>query len=75
MTDRRDAVTLTYRPTGRPPERVTFEPRSDGRWDRVEETWVGEPCGRWRQRGHEIVDQLAVNGQSPGQAAAEVRGP
>jgi hypothetical protein len=52
MTDTRDAVTVRY-----DDERLRFEPRDDGRWRLVEETW--ENC-HWRTRGTQLVDEIAV---------------
>jgi len=54
---RADALTLTYRANGRECREV-FEPRSDGRYDRVEK--VRTTGGDWRAVGHEIVDTVAV---------------
>ena len=73
-SDRRDRLTVRYERPGRAPERVTFEPRDDGRWDRIEQYHNG--C-KWCPRGHEIVDDVAVNGHQldDGRVAAEVRGP
>jgi len=55
--DRRDAVTVTYRPAYAPPRRLRFEPQSDGAFERVEEEWNG--C-RWRRIGSERVTELEV---------------
>jgi hypothetical protein len=52
MTDRRDAVTVRF-----DDDRLRFEPRADGRWRLLEETWTG--C-RWRTRGTRLVDEVSV---------------
>jgi len=57
MTDRADAIIVRFEPASGPPERWRFEPRSDGRWVRIEEYWNG--C-RWAGRGAEFVDNVAV---------------
>lgn len=57
MTDRGDAVVVTWHARGRG-QRLTFEPRSDGRWDRSEA--VRTKGGDWRTVGTEIVDRVAV---------------
>jgi hypothetical protein len=56
--DRSDAITLQYQPAGRAARRLTFEPRSDGGYERIEEVWSG--CGYWRQVGSERVDTVSV---------------
>jgi hypothetical protein len=52
MTDCREAIVVRF-----DDERLRFEPRDDGRWRRFEQTWTG--C-RWRTRGTELVDAVAV---------------
>lgn len=60
MTDRSDAVVVTYQPAGRAPRRLVFEPRSgDGPdWQRVEE--VRDHNGEWREVGSELVERVDV---------------
>lgn len=55
--DLTDRIVLRVEPAGGPPERLVFEPRSDGRWTRREETWTG--C-RWRTRGTDVVASVAI---------------
>jgi len=50
--DCRDAIVVRYDDT-----RQRFEPRSDGRWRRFEETYDGHA---WRVVGSELVDCVAV---------------
>lgn len=57
MTDRTDAVVVTTRRNGHALRR-TFEPRSDGRYDVIEQTLT--MAGEWREIGHEVVDDVAV---------------
>jgi|AntRauTorcE11897_2_1112592.scaffolds.fasta_scaffold28092_2 hypothetical protein len=51
------AIDIRYRPTGGPPRKVSFRPRSDGGWLRVTLEWNG--C-LWRETGTEIVEDVAV---------------
>ncbi len=55
MTD--GAIDIRYRPTGGPPRKVSFRPRSDGGWFRVTLEWTG--C-TWRETGCEPVDDVAL---------------
>jgi hypothetical protein len=50
-----DAHGFVYKPVRGPKRRVRFEPRSDGRWERLSEEWTG--C-RWRTTGREIVETV-----------------
>lgn len=50
--DRTDAHGFVYEPVRGPKRKIAFEPRSDGRFDRVEAVWTG--CA-WRTTGSEIV--------------------
>jgi hypothetical protein len=59
MTDRSDAVVVTTKHEGHGYRRI-FEPRSDGRYDVVEKTLT--KAGTWREVGHEIVDEVIVEG-------------
>jgi len=59
MTDRADAIIVRRDPVRGPPERDRYEPRSDGRWRRVDEVWTG--CA-WRPRGSAIIEAVAVEG-------------
>ena len=56
-TNRSDAVTVTWSANDRK-RRFVFEPRSDGRYDRVEEVFT--TGGYWREVGTEAVDTVAV---------------
>jgi len=58
VTDRSDAVVVTYRADGGA-RRLRFEPRSDGRHDLVEETLTNG--GTWRVVGERVVDSVAVD--------------
>lgn len=55
--DRSDAIIVRRDPLRGPPERDRYEPRSDGRWVRVDEVWTG--C-TWRPRGRELVANVSV---------------
>lgn len=57
MTDRSDAVVLTYTANGAG-TRYVFEPRSDGRYDMMEKTLT--KGGTWREAGSKVVDSVAV---------------
>jgi hypothetical protein len=61
MTDRSDAVVVTFNPTDtmQAPTRYVFEPRDDGTHERAEERYSTEQ-GTWILVGSEIVDSLAV---------------
>ncbi|MFC7077884.1 hypothetical protein [Haloarcula halophila] len=54
MNDRTvaDAHGFVYQPVRGPKRRVEFEPRSDGRFERVESMWNG--C-RWKETGREAL--------------------
>lgn len=54
---RADATTVRWEPVGREPRRVVFEPRADGRLERVVEAWTGE---EWRFVGREVCETVAV---------------
>ena len=58
-TDRSDAIVLTFDPVDehQAPTRHRFEPRSDGRWRRVEERYSR---GEWRPVGSELVERVSV---------------
>jgi len=56
--DRSDATIVRFKPVAGPPQRVRFEPRSDGSWDRIEEVWTG--CV-WRPLGREAVTRLTID--------------
>lgn len=58
MTDRSDAIVLRYTPSDGPPCRVTFEPRPDGRYERVERIYLE---GRWHVTGTELVEHVAIS--------------
>lgn len=62
-----EAITVRWDPARGPPRRVRFEPRSDGRWMRIESVWTG--C-KWRPTGREVVTDVGVE-----QAAGDVRLP
>jgi hypothetical protein len=63
--DRRDRITVRWRPTGRAPRRLVFEPRSDGGWLREEQTRIHD--GTWRTVGTETCTDLAFEGPIPPQ--------
>jgi hypothetical protein len=50
-----DAHGFVYEPVRAPKRKVEFEPRSDGRFERVEAEWTG--C-RWRIVGREVVETV-----------------
>jgi len=50
-----DAHGFVYEPTRGKKRRVVFEPRSDGRFERVEAEWNG--CA-WRTVGREVVETV-----------------
>lgn len=52
MTDRSDALVITADDT-----RHVYEPRSDGRYDYVQERLDGDT---WREVGYDVVETLAV---------------
>ena len=57
MTDRSEAIIVRRTPVDGDPRRDRYEPRSDGRYDHVEEGWAG--CV-WRPVGRQIVDSVVV---------------
>ncbi|WP_336359024.1 hypothetical protein [Haloarcula sp. CGMCC 1.6347] len=57
MTDPSEAIIVRRTPAGGNPRRDRYEPRSDGRYDHVEEEWTG--CA-WRPVGRQIVDSVVV---------------
>lgn len=59
MTDRSDAVVVTWKPKGEQTRRYTFEPQSDGGWVREEETLR---LDGWSFVGSEPVESLSVEG-------------
>lgn len=63
-------VSVRYRPPEGSPRRVTFDPRSDGRWTRTTDVWTD---GAWREQETEIVADLAVTVSHP--RARVYRGP
>jgi hypothetical protein len=63
MTDRSDAVVITYRVPRGPDvcdrrHRVRYEPRADGRWERITELWLGDG---FDVRDRTVVSHLAVD--------------
>lgn len=70
--DRSDALVVTERRAGDGGRRTVYEPRSDGRVDRIEETLTKR--GDWREVGHEIITAVDVEGATDG-AAVLTRGP
>jgi len=50
-----DAIDIRYDPAGGQPRKISFRPRSDGRWLRVTLEWNG--C-QWRETGTEIVEDV-----------------
>lgn len=60
--DRSDAVIIRRTPARGPPERDRYEPRSDGRWEYVDEYHNG--C-TWVPRGREIVDEVGIENVPP----------
>ena len=50
-----DAKGFVYEPLRGPKRKIEFEPRSDGRFERVEAVWTG--C-IWRVTGREIVTAM-----------------
>jgi hypothetical protein len=50
-----DAKGFVYEPVRGPKRKIQFNPRSDGRFERVEAVWNG--C-RWRVTGREIVTTM-----------------
>ncbi|MFC6975661.1 hypothetical protein ACFQL1_14960 [Halomicroarcula sp. GCM10025709] len=50
-----DARGFVYEPARGPKRRVLYEPRSDGRFERIESVWTG--C-TWRPTGREIVENV-----------------
>lgn len=60
MTDRSDGFAVVYDDAdGRPPRRLRFEPRDDGRWDRIEEIWSG--CSYWRPVGRAVCERVELD--------------
>jgi hypothetical protein len=57
MMDRSDGIVVTTKHNGAGYRRI-FEPRSDGRYDVVEETLT--KAGTWRELGYEVVDNVTV---------------
>jgi len=53
-----ERIVITREPTGGLARRVIYEPRTDGRWDYVEERWNG--C-KWVHVGRTVVDDVAVS--------------
>lgn len=57
----RPAIVIECRPDDHTPERTRIVPREDGRYDRIEEYRVERANEAvWRERGHEIVDDVTV---------------
>jgi len=50
-----DAKGFVYEPVRGPKRKLQFNPRSDGRFERIEAVWNG--C-RWRVTGREIVTTM-----------------
>lgn len=63
---REQSLCVRYEPVRGPPERLRFEPRSDGRYARFEEFWNG--CV-WAVRGHDVVDEVALDATADAIAA------
>ena len=61
--DRRDRIIVRWRPTGRAPRRLVFEPRSEGGWLREEQTLAHD--GTFRTVGTETCTELAFEGPIP----------
>ncbi|MFC6765457.1 hypothetical protein [Natrinema soli] len=57
MSDRRDSFAVRYSPPRGRPQKVVFEPRSSGGWDRIT---YERRRGRWRITGEEIVANVAL---------------
>ena len=57
MTDRRDAFAIRWTPPRGRPQKVVFEPRSAGGWDRIT---YERRRGRWRVTGEEIVADITL---------------
>lgn len=60
MTDRSDALVLTYRTPRGQDFRTVVEPRADGAFDVVEET--RDIGGAWREVGHDEAVDVVVGG-------------
>ena len=63
MTDRSDAIVLSLTPTHDADRKIVFEPRSDGRFERVEKIWRGD---RWHTTGTELIEHVTIS--TPGDA-------
>jgi hypothetical protein len=59
---RSDRVIHRRKPVNGPPERDRYEPRSDGRWDYIDEYHNG--C-KWVARGSQIVDSIGFENVPP----------
>ena len=57
MTDGRDAFAVRYNPPRGRPQRIVFELRSAGGWDRITHE---KRRGRWRITGEEIVADVGL---------------
>lgn len=66
-----DGVIIRIDPAAGPPERLLFEPRDEGGWDRAEQVWTG--CA-WRTRGIDRVDRLAVETPDDDTSGGPVQG-
>lgn len=52
-----EQTTIRFDPVGGPRERLRFEPRPDGSWERIDEVWTG--CS-WRPRGRDTVESISI---------------
>lgn len=57
MSDRRESFAVRYSPPHGRPQKIVFEPRSGGGWDRIT---YERRRGRWRITGEEIVANVAL---------------
>jgi hypothetical protein len=55
--DRTDSATLTWTTARGTKHRIVIEPRSDGDYERVEQTWSN---GAWRESGREVVTHVDI---------------
>jgi len=58
VADRADSVVVRFEPAMGSPQRIVFEPRHEGAWDRHDQVWTG--C-QWRTRGVERVRDVDVD--------------
>jgi len=56
--DRTDAATVTWTTARGTKHRIVIEPRSDGDYDRVEQTWSN---GAWRESGREVLSHVDID--------------